>query len=191
MLTLRGQAYFSLGDLDMAARHTSEALQSDPEFAQAKKLHKTVSGIKRLLAQAKKLMEQGDLGGAMAKFEKIEVDYAPLPRITHRDLLLDMCRCSGKLKKREWVYKTCIASMQLDESWLDVRIAFAEILRDLADSTEELEEVVREWKKAMNLDQQNGHIHDQLRRAEAALKQSRTKNYYKILNVKRTATAGR
>ncbi len=44
---------------------------------------------------------------------------------------------------------------------------------------------MRTYRVAKELDPNNGDIDAGLQRAEAALKQSKTKNYYKILNVPR------
>merc|ERR1719506_2569139 len=54
---------------------------------------------------------------------------------------------------------------------------------------EEWTEAVRAFKAATERDQQNGSHREELKKAEAALKQSKTKDYYKILGLKRDATA--
>lgn len=49
------------------------------------------------------------------------------------------------------------------------------------------EDAVRHCKRALELDNGNGQYQEGVRRAEAALKQSKQKDYYKILGVARSA----
>ena len=46
-LLLRGRAYNELGDLEVAKRHFSEALRSDPDHRQAKLLFKGLKQLQR------------------------------------------------------------------------------------------------------------------------------------------------
>lgn len=184
ILTLRGQAYFRLGDLEMAMRHAQEALQSDPDFTEAKQLHKMVSGIKKLIAKGQKSMEQQQWMDAVESYEKISQTW-DTPWEIEKVLLLDICKCAGKLKDRAWVHRACGRCFERDNHWLESRIAFAEILAELSELPEEIDEVVRAWNNCLEIDRNNRHCHDGLQRAQAALKQSKSKNYYKILGVAR------
>eukprot|EP00607_Mallomonas_marina_P008829 CAMPEP_0182419314 /NCGR_PEP_ID=MMETSP1167-20130531/3770_1 /TAXON_ID=2988 /ORGANISM="Mallomonas Sp, Strain CCMP3275" /LENGTH=184 /DNA_ID=CAMNT_0024594153 /DNA_START=1092 /DNA_END=1646 /DNA_ORIENTATION=+ len=53
---------------------------------------------------------------------------------------------------------------------------------------EELEDAVQNLKKAVELNSEDNSIAEDLKKAEAALKQSKQKDYYKILGVSRRAT---
>ena len=131
-------------------------------------------------------MEKQEWMAAAEKFEQIRLTWDIPPHI-EKGLLLDICKCAGKLKDRSWVHRACGRSIEKDEQWIDSRIAYAEILTETSETTEQWEETVRAWRSALDLDQNNGQIHEGLRRAETALKQSKTKNYYKILSVSRNA----
>lgn len=53
---------------------------------------------------------------------------------------------------------------------------------------EEYEEAVYRFKKAMEYHQGDSEINEDLRKAEAVLKQSKQKDYYKILGLSRKAS---
>merc|ERR1712224_212632 len=53
---------------------------------------------------------------------------------------------------------------------------------------DEFDEAVREYSRAHEMDRGNNEIRQGLQRAQVALKQSKTKNYYKILGVSRSAS---
>lgn len=52
---------------------------------------------------------------------------------------------------------------------------------------EDWNKAVNWYKKALELDQNHGIVRERLQKAEAALKQSKQKDYYKILGIKRDA----
>lgn len=186
VLTLRGQAYFELGDVEMALRHAQEALQSDPEFTAGKLLHKTVNGIRRLRNQANDLMTKKQWNEAVDRFEQILSTYS-VPREIAKALLMNVCRCAGELKDRQWVHRACAKSFEIDDRWIESKIVYAEMLAANSEAPEEWEETVRAWNGALQIEQDNERAREGLRKAEAALKQSKTKDYYKILKVPRNA----
>lgn len=189
LLTLRGQAYYELGELDMALKHAQEALQSDPEYSSAKLLHKTVNGIRRLNTAGMDLMNKKQWKEANVKFEQIMSSFQ-VPKEVGKNILMQSCKCAGELRDRPFVNRACQKSIEYDGSWIESRIAYAEMLAATSDSPEEWEETVRAWHQALQIDQQNERAQDGLRKAEAALKQSKSKNYYKILGVSRNADSG-
>ena len=186
-LTLRGESYFALGDLEMALRHSSEALQSDPDFSSAKNLHKRANGIKRLISAGTELMNKKQWKDAAGKFDQILKTWDNLPNEIGKVVMLNICKCAGELKDRAWTHRACQKSIEYDERWIDSRITYAEYLAGTSESTEEWEETVRAWNAALQIDDGNDRARDGIRRAEAALKQSKNKNYYKILGVPRNA----
>merc|ERR1712037_334903 len=77
----------------------------------------------------------------------------------------------------------CEIALQLDDQMIEAHIEIGEIkLRQ-----EKYGEAVHAYKQAAQINQQDRRVVEGLQRAEAALKQSKQKNYYKILGVKRNA----
>lgn len=186
-LTLRGMAFFHTGDVEMAMRHAQDGLQSDPDHGEAKKLHKLVNAVRRGLTQAQKLLDENKMLGAALKLDSILTDLNP-PQEVGKTLLLRICKLAGELKDRKWAKTACEKAISWDGNWMDARLTLAEALAATSDSTEEWEETVRAWGAALQLDQNNPQAQEGSKRADAALRQSKTKNYYKILSIARSAT---
>jgi DnaJ family protein C protein 3 len=76
-------------------------------------------------------------------------------------------------------------ALQVDDGLAEAHFVLAEV----ALAREEFEEAAREAKAAHERDRGSGEYQATMQRCEAALKQSKTKDYYKILGVSRTAGA--
>merc|ERR1712187_967684 len=77
----------------------------------------------------------------------------------------------------------CETALSLDDQLLEAHIEIDEIKL----SQEKFGEAVHAYKQAAQINNQDRRVAEGLQRAEAALKQSKQKNYYKILGVSRTA----
>mmetsp|Transcript_6172 Transcript_6172/g.9616 ORF Transcript_6172/g.9616 Transcript_6172/m.9616 type:complete len:160 (+) Transcript_6172:3-482(+) len=70
---------------------------------------------------------------------------------------------------------------------LEPYITLAELKLKIAEETPDFEEAIRAWQRAHEVDGENQAVREGLHKAEVGLKQSKQKNYYKILGVPRDA----
>ena len=97
-----------------------------------------------------------------------------------------------KLAKARWRGGDLPAARHAAQRLLSVDEGAAEahaVLAEVALLQEAWEEAAREAARAVELDRGNGAFRDVQQRADAALKQSKTKDYYRILGLRRDADA--
>jgi len=188
-LLLRGKSYYFVADHIMATRHFKEALASDPDHKEAKDWFKRVQKFNKLTkageAGLKKGTEESLANGLEALTEALKLD----PKHKEHNKVLHHMVCSihaarGHTKPAQ---DACEAAFRMDQAWLDPLITIAEHLTNQAEETPQFEEALRAWQRAFELDRDNGRVRQGMEKAEVGLKQSKQKNYYKILGVKRNA----
>jgi DnaJ family protein C protein 3 len=113
----------------------------------------------------------------------IEVD--PMHGALNKDLFFQLCVSQLHLKQYAKAQTACTKSLRIDESNAAAHAKLSEALLGL----EQFDDAVREAKRAFELDDNSREYQEAVHRAEAALKQSKNKNYYKILGVPRDVSA--
>ena len=182
-LELRGRAYYNVGELETAMNHYRKGLKLDPEHKGCKDMYRVVKKIQDLQKKADKYFESKDYTKAAESLVKlIEVDKEHniiVPRAR-----LELAKAYQSLKK----YKEAKAEAELviakDDGNADAHRVLGQVLMEL----EDYEAAVQRFKKARELKEGDRSIDEDLRKAEAALKQSQQKDYYKILGVSRKAS---
>lgn len=179
-LELRGRAYYIIGELETAINHYRKALHFDPEHKECKDMYRVVKKVLDTQKKVEKATSSGDHKRAAELLEKlIEVD--PEHRTFVPRARLDLAKAYRHLKKLKEARQAVELVIQSDESNAE---AF-KILGMLLVDQEEFEMAVHKLNKAKELSQgADREIEDELRKAEAALKQSKQKDYYKILKVR-------
>jgi DnaJ family protein C protein 3 len=189
-LLLRGRAYYVTGDEEMALRHLQEALQSDPDHSPSKTLYKTLSSFRKQFKLGEEAFNKGNMDSSLKHFRDALRPGDSESNFFNKRAYSKVCSVEIKLGQMINARKSCEEAIKIDGNMIEPRILIAEALTKTAETSEEFEEAIRYWKAALNIDQNHGEAQDGLRRAEAGLKQSKTKNYYKILGVNRNADKG-
>ncbi len=189
-LLLRGMSYYSVGDNEMAQRHFKEGLASDPDHPEMKKWFSKVLKIVRLAKLGvSKLQKDGEEHwfAALNDFtEATKVD--PSNSVYNSVLFKNICLANKKLRDYDAAITACESAIKLDNVTTEPYVLLAKIASDLAETESEFEDALRAWRRAHDIDQNDPDIQNGLRKAEVALKQSKSeKNYYKILGIKREA----
>ncbi|RHY34004.1 hypothetical protein DYB32_001232 [Aphanomyces invadans] len=184
-LQLRGEAYYSLGDnqsLEAAVSHFRQGLQFDPEHKVMKAMYKKTKKLLKLIENARVAAETHQFAEA-AEDLQLAMATDPSHHALNIELNFKLCDAFAHLQKHSEAKAACAQSLHLHEASADVHAKLGDVLINL----EEYDEAVRHHRRAVELDENNRSFHEGLRRAEAALKQSKTKNYYKILGWHSTA----
>jgi DnaJ homolog subfamily C member 3 len=181
---LRGDAYYALGEHDQAILHYREALKMDPEHKESKAGHKQVKAIEKKLKKGDAAFAAADYPAALEHWEAaIAVD--PSHTAFVRPLTLKMAMAHAKNKQVKQGLAIVDGYLEQEET-LEGLTVRAEI-QQLAD---DYEGAVRTMERAVEIapdDASRQTAQKKLQAAQVALKQSKEKNYYKILGLQRSA----
>lgn len=180
---LRGEAYVRLGEHDIAVTHFREGLKLDPEHKGCKKGHKFVKSIIKKNKRGDDAFAAGENQKAINYWwEAMNIDITHLQFV--RPTLLKVVKAHvllGEFSKAVDEANKHINNQESVEGYL--ARGDAELAGDL------FEEAVRSYTKAAEFEPQDREkeCREKLEKAKVALKQSKEKNYYKILDIKRNA----
>lgn len=183
-LELRGLSYYHLGELETAMNHYRQGLKYDPEHDGCKKSYRIVKKIQNFLAKA----HAADAANDYAAVVKYLVDLLavdPKHPVLVPKAEINLAIAYKNLKQ----YKDAKEAIKIAIEFSDGNAEAHKVLGQIHMELDEFEEAVSTFRRASELAEGDGSIGDELRRAEAALKQSKQKDYYKILGISRRAKA--
>ncbi|KAH9947725.1 protein prenylyltransferase [Amylocystis lapponica] len=195
VLTLRGLVLFLTAKTAQALQHAQSALRLDPGHEPAQRLRKRVKDVERLKEEGNTAFKSGKLAEATQKYGEA------LERIGESEdegkggqiraiLLSNRATTLVKLERHEDALLDTEASLVLNPASFKALRTRARINLHL----EKFESAVSDFKTAIEQAEFEGSDADvralrtELKKAEAALKRSKTKDYYKILGVSRDCT---
>ncbi|KAJ3500462.1 hypothetical protein NLJ89_g9785 [Agrocybe chaxingu] len=193
-LTLRGLVLFLSGRLPQALQHVTSALRLDPGHEPAQKLRKRVKDVEKLKEDGNVAFKAGRLQEAVEKYteclERIgEAEEEGKGGQIRATLLSNRATTLLKLDRHEDALVDTDASIALSPNSFKALRTRARINLHL----EKYDSSIADFKSAIEQAQTDGGATDsdvralkgELKKAEAALKRSKTKDYYKILGVSR------
>ncbi|KAM6497496.1 hypothetical protein JOM56_007969 [Amanita muscaria] len=195
VLTLRGLVLFLGGKLPQALQHSKSALKLDPGHEPAQKLRKRVKDVERLKEEGNNAFKGGKLQEAVAKYSEAlervgdasEEGGGGQMRAT---LLSNRATTLLKLEKQDDALADTEASLTLVPTSFKALRTRARIYLYL----DRFDSSIADFKSAIQQAQTEGADADvrslktELKKAEVALKRSKTKDYYKILGVSKECT---
>ncbi|KAG8775529.1 hypothetical protein FRC12_001434 [Ceratobasidium sp. 428] len=193
VLTLRAQIMFLTNQIPKAVQHAQHALRLDPDHTPARQLMRRAREVERIKEEGNTLFKANRLGEAVERYgEALDVvgtkvregGGGPLRAV----LLSNRATAQFKLKQLEPALEDTNASLALNPDSYKALRTRGRIQLEL----EHFEEAVRDFKSAEEAaEAENAAIGEQralageTRQAEVLLKRSKTKDYYKILNISR------
>lgn len=180
---LRGEAYFRLGEHDMAVNHFREALKLDPEHKGCKAGHKAVKNITKKEKRGDDAFAAGKHKEAIG-YWKQAMDADPMHVAFIRPTILKVVKAHSAAGEHDDAIREANRHIQLGET-ADGLLA----LGDAELEAERYEDAVRTYRRALEVEpnERQQETKEKVQKAEIALKQSKEKNYYKILGVPRNA----
>ncbi|TDH66356.1 hypothetical protein CCR75_001717 [Bremia lactucae] len=185
-LQMRGEVLYSLGDkqsLEAAQSHYRQGLHSDPEHKGIKLLYKRLKKVLKYVNRAENAMQRGVHKEAVNEWH-LALSVDPEHAAMNKEFYLQLCTSEVRLKHFSEARSACDHVVSIDDNYA---LAFAKLSEALL-GLELYEDAVRAAKRALELDD-SSEFQEKVAQAEAALKQSLTKNYYKILGVSRNSDA--
>jgi len=182
-LGLRAEAFYMLGDMTMAVTHLREGLKQDPEHKVCKVLHKKVRNLQRRTNNGDEDFEAGNFEDAASAFAgALKVD--PGHKFFAYDLNIKLAKSYLGTKNGADAMKACDAALVADNQSAD-----AVVLRgDAKALLEDFQGSLNDYKRAKELRGDDRTIDEKIQKGQRVLEQSKRKNYYKILGVKRAAS---
>lgn len=186
---LRGESYYRLGEHDVAVTHFREGLKQDPEHKGCKKGHKLVKGIMKKDQKGNNLADEGQHAEAIESWNKaVALDEEHVVYIS--TAMLKIAKSFIALGDYDQAIATATRVTEFTES---NDISAHIVLGDAQLEADKFGEAVRTYQQAMENaenDEDKQTCQEKIKKAETALKQSKEKNYYKILGVSRNAKKG-
>ncbi|KAH8726743.1 DNAJ domain-containing protein [Phaeosphaeriaceae sp. PMI808] len=197
-------AFYSLGETEKGLKHIAQCLQSDPDSKVCMKLRRREKNLekdikkvrshfeKRQFATASKLLiDRGeDEPGLLKEVKQDFQDYVDQgyiwknsPQGLYEDLVDKTCEAYVEMGNFKKGSSYCIEALHLNPNSLYGQIHKGQLQLEADD----FEAAVRTLESAQEAHQQNQKIHDLLSKAHTLLKRSKTKDYYKVLDVSRDA----
>ncbi|XP_078445550.1 dnaJ P58IPK-like protein [Wolffia australiana] len=182
-LLLRGRAYYYLADHDIAMRHYQKGLRLDPEHSGLKKAY---FGLKNLLKKTKSAEDNAERGKLRLAVEdyKTALSVDPIHQAYNVGLYLALCKLLVKLGRGKDAISSCTSALEIDAELPEALLQRGEAKLLI----EDWEGAVNDIKEAAQKSPQDMNIREALMRAERSLKMSQRKDWYKILEVSKTAS---
>eukprot|EP00585_Thalassiosira_rotula_P003280 CAMPEP_0196138036 /NCGR_PEP_ID=MMETSP0910-20130528/5822_1 /TAXON_ID=49265 /ORGANISM="Thalassiosira rotula, Strain GSO102" /LENGTH=531 /DNA_ID=CAMNT_0041398591 /DNA_START=208 /DNA_END=1803 /DNA_ORIENTATION=+ len=180
---LRGEAYFRLNEMDMAIKHFREGLKLDPEHKGCKEGHKLLKKITKKDKRGDEAFEKGEYHNAIDRWwEAMNFDLTLLSFV--RPTLLKVVKAHIALKEYEKAIEEAQKHVDNEES-----VEGLHALGEAQLAAEKYQEAINTYQKAFDIapEDEKRKCKEKFNEAQTALKQSKEKNYYKILDVARTA----
>ena len=168
--------------MDMALNHWRGALKLDPEHEFASWGYKHARKITKRVASGDAALEKGDAAGAVADWRRA-LAMAPEHALFCGPLLLRVSNAHAAAQQWGPAADAAQESLNVVPDVLDAYLALGAARLSLDD----FDRSIAAYRKARELDGNSQAAADGQRKAEVALKQSKEKNYYKILGVARNA----
>ncbi|KAI9490545.1 hypothetical protein BDB00DRAFT_837611 [Zychaea mexicana] len=198
--------FFSLYEAQGALSQLKQCLHYDPEQKQCKKLFRQIKKLdkeinkaqddfeaKRYATASNKIIGTPSSAGVVSEIDEPynalvqELDItSPLPKRLHIKCYELACKIAAENNKgkQNVIEKWCSATLELQDDNLDALINMGEVKL----KQNEFEEAVRILEKANEVSGgQNNRVRHMLQRAQQMLRQSKRRDYYKILDVARDA----
>lgn len=182
---LRGEAYFRLNDMEMAVKHFREGLKLDPEHKGCKDGHRTLKKITKKDKKGDELFEKGEYKDAIDNWwTAINTEHSLISFF--RPTLLKVVRAHMALKDYAKAIEEALKHVNHEAS-----VEGLHALGEAQLAAERYDEATRTFQRAVDVapDDRKRECHEKVGKAQTALKQSKEKNYYKILGVPRNAQA--
>lgn len=173
---------YQLGEAGEALKSIRECLKLDPEHRDCFPLYKNIRKIEKFLTEAEVALEAQNYADCIESAEKVLKNEKRVNNIIFEAKRL-LCSCTMKDEQTSDAVKWCTEALEINQ---DVNLycdrAEAYLQSELYD------DAIRDFKSALEIDAHFERAKEGVQRAEKLQKQSERRDYYKILEVKRSAS---
>lgn len=173
---------YELGFATDALKAIRECLKLDPDHKDCFPLYKKIKKVEKLLTEAQTGLEERNYAECIQSVQKaLKIEKDTQMIIFESKSLL--CTCYSKDEQSSEAILTCTQALQIQQrpnTYCDRADAYIQ--------SELFDDAIRDYKSALEIDQNHERAKEGLDRAQKLQKQSERRDYYKILEVKRTAS---
>lgn len=175
------QLHYVMGEEDESLKEIRECLKLDQDHKECHKHYKVVKKLVKQMTSAQDKINESDYIGAITNLEKALKIETSEKKIVVK-IYSRLCLSTKQANQPKEAIMMCSKVLQFEESDIEALVNRAEayILDD------ELELAVKDYQTAAGISDSK-HIKEGLKKAERMLKQSKKRDYYKILGVSRSA----
>ncbi|CAL8268138.1 unnamed protein product [Lota lota] len=174
--------YYHLGDHEMSLAEVRECLKLDPDHKQCYTHYKKVKKLNKQILSAETLIQDQRYEEAVSKYEAVMETEPNVLSFSH-NAKERICHALAQAQQPSRAIAVCSEVLAADPE-------NAGVLKDRAEAyiqDEQYEEAIRDYEEAGKHSENDRQIKEGVERAQRLLKQSKKRDYYKILGVKRTA----
>ncbi|KAJ7330645.1 DnaJ sub C member 3 [Desmophyllum pertusum] len=177
------ELHYEMGELEDALREIRECLKLDPDHKECFPFYKKLKKLNKQMQAAQDLINKGEYEEALSKLKQALKTESKIPTLVGK-ARRQLCHCHLKLQNPSDAIQECNEALKLDENDVDALCdrAEAHILDEMYD------DAVNDYQKAKSINEHLHKVQEGLERALKLQKQSKKRDYYKILGLKRSAT---
>ncbi|KIV89289.1 hypothetical protein PV10_08867 [Exophiala mesophila] len=169
-------------DYERAEDHFRQALNLDPDNADARNCLRTMKKLDRARTAANDLFKRGKFSDAVTAYtEALTID--PSNKVTNAKLLGNRAMARIKIKEYDEARSDCDQALKLDPTYIKAKRTRAKVTGESGD----WEQAVKDYKALTEEYPSDADLAKELRNAELELKKSKRKDWYKILGVDKDA----
>lgn len=175
--------YYQMAEDEQSLIEIRECLKLDPDHKDCFSHYKKVKKLNKQLMDAQEMLNNANHPECVRKLDLV-LKSEPNVEAFKQKVLPKKCKCLSKNKDSKEAIKICTEALKIipdDE----------EVLTDRAEAylaEEDFESAIKDFETALENNQESRRLREGLDKAKRLLKQSKKRDYYKILGVKRTAT---
>lgn len=174
--------WYKLGDVSQSLDEIRECLKLDPDEKECYAHYKKVKKLVKTMEKGKKLMGENNYVDAITKYQDVLKKESNIIPLTV-EVKLKICECHMKNGEYDEAISSAGDVMDIDPHNIPAYL----LSSDAHTSLEAYDEAVDDLQKAMQIDEHYPGLAEKLKEAKRILKQSKKRDYYKILNVPRNA----
>lgn len=177
------QLYYQMGNGEDSLKEIRLCLKLDQDHKDCKRHYKKVKKLVKLLQEAQEHMDGEQFEDALVKLNKAHnVEYLNMYFVV--GMQEKMCTCYLKVEDSKKAIRACTEAIKIEPSNVNAYCdrAGAHLLED------NLDEALKDYKSAKEKNTNSNCANDGINKVNKLIKQSKKKDYYKILGVSRTAS---
>ena len=182
VLFVRGKLLYATGNVDLAAKHFTQALNFDPDHSAAMRMHKLIRAMETKKSEANAAFTANQYEDAVALYSAcLSLD----PSNNSYNATIYNNRAAALIKLSRWTeaLSDCDRCIELSPATIKAHLRRSQCHTALA----QFEDAVRDLESALKLDSSNRDIIRQIKEAKLAAKKAKRKDYYAILDVSKDA----
>lgn len=179
---LRGIIYLYSDNCDHAKKMFTEGLRLDPDDEKCKAALRNVKKLENLKQKGNDAIKNNNLQEALQSYdEALKCD--PLNKTINAILYSNRALALMKLNKNQEALSDCNKSLELNDKYVKSYLRRAEIKMKLG----EFDQAVNDYYKIKEIDPSQ-NVNNLIKTAQLEAQKAKRKDYYKILEVEKTAT---